>query len=73
MNTERAGDVTLYASRLLDRRGEGWVMTAIDPDGCDLRRGNTLARLDFPRMAENAEDLQTALDALADKARSSGS
>jgi putative heme iron utilization protein len=73
MNTVRTGDATLYASRLLDRRGDGWVITAIDPDGCDLRRGNTLARLDFPRTAENTEDLQTVLDALADKARSAGS
>jgi hypothetical protein len=73
MNTGRAGDVTLCANRLLDRRGDGWVMTAIDPDGCDLRRGNTLARLDFPRTAENLQVLKTVLDALADKARSDGS
>ena len=70
MNGERAGDVSLYANRLLDRRGDGWTMVAVDPDGCDLKRKSALARLDFPRTVENADALEHMLAELAEKARS---
>lgn len=70
MNAGRADDVTLFANRLLDRRGDGWTMIALDPDGCDLRRKNTLARLDFPQKIEKTHAIEAALNALADTARS---
>lgn len=70
MNTDRAEDVTLFANRLLDRRGDDWIVVAVDPDGCDLRRKSTLARLDFPHMVENAGALEKVFDAFANKARS---
>lgn len=73
MNAERATDVNLFANRILDRQGDGWAMVAIDPDGCDLKRKNALARLDFPRMVEDAVALEAMLDALAEKARSGDS
>ena len=47
MNTDHADAVALYATRLLRRRGGGWQMTGIDPEGIDLRRGDDTARLDF--------------------------
>lgn len=72
MNAERAEMATLYADRLLDRRGDGWTMEGIDPDGCDLRRKNTLARLDFPHAVEDADALEAMWGALADRARSGG-
>jgi hypothetical protein len=28
---------------------EGWAVTGIDPEGCDLRRGAAVARIDFDR------------------------
>ncbi len=43
------------------RRGEGWSMIALDPEGCDLRRGNTLARLEFPRPAHDPEQARAML------------
>lgn len=69
MNTERAHDVALFANRLLDRQGDGWAMVAVDPDGCDLKRKNALARLDFLRTVENSADLGAMLDTLAEQAR----
>jgi len=48
MNTGHADALDLIASRLLGRQGPNWRMTGIDPEGMDLRRGGTLARLDFP-------------------------
>ena len=70
VNAERAHDLTLFANRLLDRQGDGWGMVAVDPDGCDLKRKNALARLDFPRTVENSVVLAAMLDALAEQARS---
>jgi len=73
MNDEHAENITLCANRLLDRRGDGWTMIAIDPDGCDLRRKNTLARLDFPHKIEDPNGLEAMLNALADSARTNRS
>lgn len=70
MNAERAADVDLYAHRLLARRGDGWTLAAVDPDGCDLRRKSTLTRLDFPTPAADIAALEGMLAALAETARS---
>ena len=62
-----AGDVTtLCARQLLRRREDGWIMIAVDPEGCDLRRGNAIARLEFPRPAHNPDDVREALTELAE-------
>jgi putative heme iron utilization protein len=51
MNRDHADAVELYAQRLLGRKGAGWQMTGIDPEGIDLRRtleaGGEPARLNF--------------------------
>jgi hypothetical protein len=60
-----AGTATLYARRFLGRRGDGWIMIALDPEGCDLHRGSTLARLDFPRPVYDPEGLREVLLELA--------
>ena len=75
MNQDHSDAVALYAERLLGRRGTGWRMTGIDPEGVDLRRDGKVARLDFP--AEIGRPILTpaaarrALVALADDARKS--
>jgi putative heme iron utilization protein len=38
MNEDHAEAVSLYATRLLGRAGDGWRMTGIDAEGADLRR-----------------------------------
>jgi len=72
MNADHAEAAGLYATRLLRRRAGGWTMVAVDPEGCDLRRGSALARLDFPRSASNPEALREILVTLASQARDAG-
>jgi len=70
MNTDHAAAVDLYAARLLRRGGQGWRMVAVDPEGCDLARGETtFARLPFPRPATDAQSLRAILIELATAAR----
>jgi heme iron utilization protein len=69
MNEDHAAALDLYANRLLGRRGSGWRLIAVDPDGCDLRHGKRLARLDFPEQVGDATQLRDTLIALAFRAR----
>ena len=69
MNADHADAVDLYARRLLARRGKGWMLAGLDPDGVDLKRGAQFARLDFALPVGNAHDVRAALIALADRAR----
>jgi len=69
MNADHAAAVALYATRLLGRGGEGWRMTGIDPEGCDLRREDEVARLPFEAPVRDAEAARGALAALAKAAR----
>jgi heme oxygenase (biliverdin-IX-beta and delta-forming) len=52
--------------------GTGWRMTGIDPEGCDLRLGGKVARLDFPARIADAAGARAALVALARRAREPG-
>ena len=70
MNADHSDAVDLCARRLLGRRGAGWTLAGLDPDGVDLRRGAQLARLDFPEPAGNAGAVRAQLVALTDRARS---
>jgi putative heme iron utilization protein len=45
-----------------------WTVTGVDPDGLDLRREATTARLDFPRPAASAEAVCDSLLLLAQAA-----
>jgi putative heme iron utilization protein len=69
MNDDHAVAIDLYAERLLGRRGSGWRMVAIDPEGCDLARAGRLTRLDFPQMVVDTTTLRRMLVELADRAR----
>lgn len=69
MNADHADAVQLYANRLLDRAGDGWVMTGIDPEGVDLRRGGAVARLAFDQPAHDAESARAELVRLVKRAR----
>lgn len=66
MNEDHADALDLYATRLLALEGAGWRMTGIDPEGIDLRRGGSVARLDFVAWgAAPAGDPQAARAVLA--------
>ncbi len=44
--------------------GEGWSLTGVDPEGCDLRRGGYVARVDFEQRIHDPESARLMLDAL---------
>jgi len=69
MNADHADAVDLYARSLLKRRGSGWRMTGIDPDGADLERNGRFARLCFPESIIDAGQARDVLVALAAAAR----
>lgn len=71
MNEDHADAVQLYATKLMGLAGEGWVMTGIDGEGCDLRRGGRIARLAFDAPVRSPEEARTVLAALVGKARKS--
>lgn len=69
MNEDHADAVQLYATSLLGLKAGDWTMTGVDPEGCDLRNGGDVARLDFEKPAENAEAARAALVRLVKAAR----
>lgn len=69
MNEDHADAVGLYATHLLGLDGDGWTMTGVDAEGCDLRLGGVCARLDFDRPVADAASVRAALVALVDEAR----
>ena len=46
------------------RRAEGWRITGIDPEGLDLRREGTVARIEFPVPVATADALMAMVDEL---------
>jgi len=72
MNQDHSETLDLYAERIAGRgKGTGWRMTGIDPEGCDLRRGGCVARLDFRAPVGDAEAARAELARLAKLARGS--
>ena len=80
MNTDHSDAIRLYATVLsgeADERGgeadgadgEGWAMTGIDPDGCDLRCGGRIARVDFDQRVGDPNGARVMLAGLARRAR----
>lgn len=71
MNRDHQEALDLVAARLLKRRGGGWGMTGLDPEGCDLAREGETARLDFDAPVADPEGARRALTELARRARHS--
>lgn len=69
MNEDHGDAVQLYATGLLGLDGDGWTLTGVDPEGCDLRRGGTIARLPFEQVVNGPEEARAALVSLVRKAR----
>ncbi len=72
MNADHGDAIDLYAQALLGRRGTGWRMTGIDPDGVDLALHRRHARLDFDSSVNDAASCRERLVALVETARSAG-
>ncbi|WP_371298429.1 HugZ family protein [Azospirillum sp. TSH100] len=47
-----------------DGDGQSWSLTGIDPEGCDLRRGGYVARVDFEQRIHDTESAKLMLDTL---------
>lgn len=71
MNDGHPDAIGRYARILLGLGGGDWRMTGIDPEGCDLRAGGTVARLPFGGRVTGPEDARVELVRLAQFARES--
>jgi len=75
MNEDHADAVALIATKILKcpagNAEDSWVLTGVDPEGCDLRCGARLARAGFERPVVDAETARAELVALTRRARSS--
>lgn len=69
MNEDHGAALDLYAQRLLGRRGKGWRMIGVDPDGADLALGRRHARLAFPEPVRDAAGVRDVLVAFASHAK----
>jgi heme iron utilization protein len=69
MNTGHADAVALFAQYLARRRGVGWRMTGIDPEGFDLWHEGETARVDFPSPVCDPKAARQALIDLTDQVR----
>jgi hypothetical protein len=69
MNDDHADAVDLFARVLLGRRGDGWRMTGIDPEGIDLALGGRHARLDFAVPVTDAATCRERLIGLVEAGR----
>ncbi|MBT3535354.1 MAG: DUF2470 domain-containing protein [Rhodospirillaceae bacterium] len=72
MNEDHGDAVQDYAQHLLGATGTGWIMTGCDGEGCDLRRGGEVLRMDFDTPAEDGDSLRQRLVTLAHSARAAG-
>jgi putative heme iron utilization protein len=69
MNSDHIDAVNGYANVLLKRRGDGWTIASVDPDGIDLTVDGRFARLNFGKVAAGPGDLRAELIRLAAEAR----
>jgi putative heme iron utilization protein len=69
LNADHADAVDLYAQKLCGREGAGWRLAGVDPEGVDLRRGGSVARLDFGSIATDAAAARAELVRLVKVAR----
>ncbi len=72
MNADHADAVTLYAKILLGLPGAGWILTGIDPEGCDLRLDGLCARLEFDSSIADPTSARAMLVGLVEKSRKIG-
>lgn len=69
MNADHAEALDLCAHRLLGLTGDGWQLTGVDPQGCDLRRHGNVARMEFPARVRSPHGARDAFVALVKEAR----
>ncbi len=61
MNEDHLDAIALYAEKLLDESSDGWQLASLDPEGCDLVRGESARRLEFPERVTSGDTLRKTL------------
>ena len=69
MNANHRNAIHAYAHGHADRPGVDWLMTILDPEGCDLARNDAEARVDFAAIVSDSESARAELVRLAKEAR----
>ena len=69
MNYDHADAIQLCATNLLGLQADEWIMTGVDPEGCDLRLAGTVARLTFDATANTKDEVRKELIKLTRKVR----
>ena len=69
MNEDHDDAIQRFASKLLGTSPGGWKIAGIDPDGADLRRGEEVLRLPFPRTAYTGGALRKLLAELGEASK----
>jgi len=69
MNDDHHDAIQRYAGRLLGAEPGGWNITAIDPDGADLRRGDEVLRLPFEKPVYSGGALRVLLAKLGERTK----
>ncbi|MFG1300020.1 DUF2470 domain-containing protein [Xanthobacter sp. V3C-3] len=69
MNEDHADAVGLYATALLGAPAGDWRMLSLDPDGCEIRNGDAVRRLDFSRRVMDLAAVRQELVSLVQQAR----
>jgi putative heme iron utilization protein len=69
MNEDHDDAIQRFASKFLGATPGGWKIVGIDPDGADLRRGEEVLRLPFPRAVDGGGALRKLLAELGEASR----
>ncbi len=69
MNSDHGDALDCYAQAFASRKGTGWQMTGIDPDGFDLSLSGRMARIDFPEPLTTVTQSRAVLVEMAKQAR----
>ncbi|ACB96314.1 HugZ family protein [Beijerinckia indica] len=69
LNADHAVALALLAKALAEAPDGDWRATGIDPEGLDLACGDRTARIVFPALVHDAEELRKTLENLVDVAR----
>jgi putative heme iron utilization protein len=69
MNADHGDAIGHYATALLGAKPGRWRLSGLDPDGCDLAKGDDRRRLSFPERVTSPGAVRAMLVALAKEAR----
>ncbi|MBT5939467.1 MAG: DUF2470 domain-containing protein [Rhodospirillaceae bacterium] len=71
MNADHGDALRLYGTNLLGKRGKHWLMIGIDPEGCDLKCGQNIHRLNFDKLNTTSAEIRKTLVDLVAQAKKS--